>query len=307
MSRCQGEDFIAARALPSQSPLFLSPASGAVYIRARPGNPYKRYVTTTCRNNQTLTASRQSVTARMQSRDQRYTNLSSRLQQLDQQAQLALPGILTDLRNYRYNGVTIANVEQLCRRVENLDPQGQTCMYLWFTRPGNTKTKTGRMLRVPPSRNWNKFSAGRKSDVRTATRYAQMLADAPAVQINPVRSFDACPNLRVASHHSNFADQDPMTNAFSVFTPYVDMCKVTLTDAREFCVLTEGVVDACGSDPINIITNHGGNQAQARYPVLFTINFPASYFIGAQKSPVSIPQIRLFRIAQAYQQMPPPP
>lgn len=305
-------EFVGARSQPPRYPIIKSPTSNALFVRARPNNPYKRYVTSTCARTPQV---RNHLAALQQTQSTRFDQLTDALAQIDAQAQDArtgLPFLLNEIRNYRQNDATVAVFEELCSAVEQLDPQGQTCMYLWFIRGAanlSGKLLTGRPIWNRRNKNWNQIDANAKRLLRERVQLTLQLTRAPAVRIDPVRRFESCDNLRVAARATDLFTPDSLLQVGD-FTPYADLAKLTSPpNGPSACALSENVATvgrltnggnggANGGprvvSPFRHIVHWGGSNAQRPTDVP---NVVRPRYLGID---FDLPTVRCFRFAAAY-------
>lgn len=295
-------EFVAAKSQPPRYPIFKSPTSNALFIRARPNNPYKRYVTGTCARTPRV---RNRLSMLQQTQQNRFNQLTAALAQVDaatrngSEQNPSLPDILDEIRNYRdNNGATIVRFEELCSAIEQLDLQGQTCMYLWFVR--GQANQTGKLLTGRPiwnrlNKNWNRIDANAKTVLRERVDLTLKLVRVRNVQIDPVGRFESCDNLRVAAPVTDLFKADTLLG-IDDFTPYADLAKLTpQPNGISACALSESVAVAGKESPFLTVT-HWGPPA-TRQPNTTIANVIRPIYLGAS---FDVPAIRCFRFAAAY-------
>ena len=299
MSRCAVESgvplFIAAKAEPKRNILYRSPTSSAKFIRARPDNPYKRYVTNynMC-NDASINLA---IDNMLQLQQQNTTRLTQNLNALDTNANREMPKVLNKLRGYTVRGVVRADVNRLIQSLQQLDPQGRTAMHLWFTDP----IKKGQK-RMP--RSDNLLSRTKKTNmapsaietVKGQVAKAQLLVDAAPVQIEPAATSALC-NLRIQKGAGNdlfnYLTQEPI----SLFDKFV---RVTTDDGASACTPSIGVYDMAVNedrstiDPISMI-EHWSNLSNT--PIANVAKLPVH--VKNVYTEIDIPVVRAYRVAKA--------
>lgn len=238
--------FVAARA--GTSHLHKSPTSRALFIRARPNNPYKRYVTSTCARDRGGDARvRRAIDAALRAQADRAEAKARALAAYDAAATRALPAVFEQLRGYRLRtGAVQANVERLAAGIKALDPQGRAAIVAWLTREDAAWPYSGRELVARANKAWTSLSESSKRNVLKQVAHAQLLVDAPAVQLGPVPGVAPCGNLRIQRGRSDDY-YDPIT--MELVSPYDDFASVDDPESgASACTLASNLVDMCFHD-----------------------------------------------------------
>jgi hypothetical protein len=224
MSRCEGTTFHAARSAHSH-PIHAS--SRAMYVRARPDAPYKRYVTREC------AASRSAVDRAEAQRRARAEALRERVDLADAALRAALPETLAALEGYVVrSGAVQADVARLVDGVRAMDPQGRAAMQAYFAGEGAE-------LLTRVEKRWARMQSSSKQKVRAQVAHAQRLVDAPATQLEVRRAPPAeCPNLRI---RRNKADDWYDVVQMEEVPPDADWVVVTDSDGTSACAPLDNV------------------------------------------------------------------
>ena len=295
MSRCE---FAADGVTPQLSRRAAGPrpraarlAARDAYVRARPASPYKRYVTEPCRRTSPRAASAARARQR-QTRMHAVPRLLRNLVKLDRDAARDLPGVLEELRQYRIRrGDIQANVRRLVESIEQLDDQGRTAIHMWLTRDAAYPHGGGALL-TRVVKDWSRISQSGKEQVLKQVKGAQLMVDAPAVQLRPVDATE-CSNLRFHVHDDWFdmVMQDDVP-------PHTLFVRATGEDGTSACTPAELVHDMAFDhhgnlvDPLDIMTHWNRSLTPETRATI-------AKFVSRRVGDVDIPVLRAWRVARA--------
>ena len=230
--------------------------------------------------------------ARARTRMHAVPRLLRNLVKLDRDAARDLPGVLEELRQYRIRrGDVQANVRRLVESIEQLDDQGRTAIHMWLTRDAAYPHGGGALL-TRVVKDWSRISQSGKEQVLKQVKGAQLMVDAPAVQLRPVDATE-CSNLRFHVHDDWFdmVMQDDVL-------PHTLFVQATGEDGTSACTPAELVHDMAFDhhgnlvDPLDIMTHWNRSLTPETRATI-------AKFVSRRVGDVDIPVLRAWRVARA--------
>ena len=233
-STCQFEDgvpmFVAVKSKSKHR--IMSRDGNALYVRARPNNPYKRYVSRECsRDTHTNRQIKAQLKENIRNQHARFNTMEQHLATIDRDALAKLPLLLHALRGYAYNGNTITRVMDICEDINALHNQGKVNLSLWLSDTNHAWPKSGNSLISRTIKNWNVFDNTVKQSLIQKFIHVKLLIRTNPLTILLQPHVSACYNLKIGPRDDIY---DVITQEDISTTD--DLASVTDADGHTACI-----------------------------------------------------------------------